>query len=63
MKFDFNDKVVGHVDGFAMTHGVVVYIDPESEWPYMVKDAETGRYDVFKEDELVSGWLEEKKEE
>lgn len=50
-KFDYYDKVIGYVDGFGMSHGEIVDIDPESDWPYMVRDV-TGAYNVFTADEL-----------
>lgn len=52
LAFDYGDKVVGHVDGFPMETGVVFCIDPDSEFPYMLKTDE-GRYPVFSEDELT----------
>lgn len=52
MKFDYNDKVTGFIDGFPMVTGYVVVIDPDSEWPYTIRCDD--EYFSFAEDELVT---------
>lgn len=60
-KFDFNDKVIGSLDGVPVRRGYVVVISPEDQWPYMIR-CEDGSYSSFAEHELEV-WDEGKKKE
>lgn len=52
MKFDYNDRVDGFIDGFGMRRGYVIDIQEDSEFPYLLRCTD-GSYCVFAEDELV----------